>query len=496
MKSTSNTVLTDEEIITVYSLRSKATSSGSLTHQAAAGRSAVVAEMFKVSPNLVRDLWARKVYREVTLPYWTEREKVLSACEELRSGQTTSLLALPPNLTKGKAKNADKRTATVNTSIVIEKQNSFKDSSPIERKEAVSLNDQETNKRRLVADNAHVPVNLIGNGASQVPFEARPRGLRASPQVEFFPAPSPLASDSFLPVKRGHDDTHRAKFQPRSCPDASSYLPSVEINDSPEEEGVQHNSYFEDLIFSSKPQEGCSNLSSAYEELCSVEISAEEMAGSSNDGRANVEPNNSRFDGFWSGGANEAHHHQTHEGTIKDAAATRPAQSGGSYYNKVPYAHQDGFFDFDSSVARYDHAECCSPALSDRQQFDMSESMMRNEPLKQNGSTAMPGSFYCSPAPPSCKAEQSTQFFDQRAWTAYPPTNAPSMSGLQEERGAAWDRSASCPSYSDNELYAQSLNSATSKYLTGSCRWSSLGECDSLNRRFDTVAVEQLQSYI
>ena len=33
---------------------------------------------------------------------------------------------------------------------------SFKDSSPIETREAVGLNDQETNKRRLVADNVHV----------------------------------------------------------------------------------------------------------------------------------------------------------------------------------------------------------------------------------------------------------------------------------------------------------------------------------------------------
>lgn len=63
-------------------------------HKAAAGRSAVVSEMFSVSTSIIRDLWARKIMTSVTEPFWTDRERLLYACEQFRTVMYRALFIL------------------------------------------------------------------------------------------------------------------------------------------------------------------------------------------------------------------------------------------------------------------------------------------------------------------------------------------------------------------------------------------------------------------
>eukprot|EP00288_Rhodomonas_lens_P007330 CAMPEP_0177726952 /NCGR_PEP_ID=MMETSP0484_2-20121128/20055_1 /TAXON_ID=354590 /ORGANISM="Rhodomonas lens, Strain RHODO" /LENGTH=237 /DNA_ID=CAMNT_0019239559 /DNA_START=100 /DNA_END=810 /DNA_ORIENTATION=+ len=84
MAATDGSTLSEQDTLTIFALRSRATCGEKADNQFAAGRSAVVCEMFGVDAKLVRDIWARKVFAEVTEPYWTEREKLLHACDEIK----------------------------------------------------------------------------------------------------------------------------------------------------------------------------------------------------------------------------------------------------------------------------------------------------------------------------------------------------------------------------------------------------------------------------
>eukprot|EP00286_Rhodomonas_abbreviata_P009587 CAMPEP_0181334424 /NCGR_PEP_ID=MMETSP1101-20121128/26246_1 /TAXON_ID=46948 /ORGANISM="Rhodomonas abbreviata, Strain Caron Lab Isolate" /LENGTH=131 /DNA_ID=CAMNT_0023444387 /DNA_START=234 /DNA_END=626 /DNA_ORIENTATION=- len=78
--------ISSQDAIQIFALRSRATCGDNPEHQFAAGRSAVVCEMFNVDAKLVRDIWTRKAYGEMTEPFWTDREKLLNACDQFRSG--------------------------------------------------------------------------------------------------------------------------------------------------------------------------------------------------------------------------------------------------------------------------------------------------------------------------------------------------------------------------------------------------------------------------
>jgi hypothetical protein len=80
------------KVAKIFSLRSKATAGSDAMDQSIAGRSAVTANMMRVSPAIVKDIWARKAGVEITKVLWTEQEFLLDSCEKFRaiSGIQTS----------------------------------------------------------------------------------------------------------------------------------------------------------------------------------------------------------------------------------------------------------------------------------------------------------------------------------------------------------------------------------------------------------------------
>lgn len=80
--------LMPEHAIQIYALRSRATSGTSPMELAAAGRSAVVAEMYKVSSKTVKNIWTRKCWTDATAPYWTEHETLMYECDKVKSSET------------------------------------------------------------------------------------------------------------------------------------------------------------------------------------------------------------------------------------------------------------------------------------------------------------------------------------------------------------------------------------------------------------------------
>jgi len=73
--------ITRDQLLHIYSLRTKKTSGNSSIDQAAAGRSMVVAGIYSLPPKTIRDIWARKVGAEWTSAEWTDRERHMHACE-------------------------------------------------------------------------------------------------------------------------------------------------------------------------------------------------------------------------------------------------------------------------------------------------------------------------------------------------------------------------------------------------------------------------------
>eukprot|EP00960_Hanusia_phi_P029769 748158-Hanusia_phi.AAC.4 len=314
-------------------------------------------------------------------------------------------------------------------------------------------------------------------------LKSRPRGLRASPQVAF-PAPRRIEPESFLPLKRGYDDTHRTSLDSGDS-NNFSYIPSVEIQEAPDVKGnFQHNCYLEDLIFSSKPNEDC-NVSSAYEELCSVEMNAQSLASSHKVGNLEHDDGLFKVDYSQSTGVDRF----PSQGVIPEAAASRLSQPEGIYLDKKgDCSPRSALFAYDSSAARYDHAECCAPLVDHRDQIDLSESLMRHGPYKPTGSADACGRFYgLTPAP--CKDQQSlglspAHLLDGGTWVEAggrgPDLSFPQLETSQgvpapdqgaaleqmkerlwqgEERRAGWDISSSYPSWAEYSSFSQSLNS-------------------------------------
>lgn len=73
----------EETVLAIYALRSRATCKKEDSDLAAAGRSSVVADMFDTTANVVRDLWTRKIYAETTRPHWTDNEALRHACDKV-----------------------------------------------------------------------------------------------------------------------------------------------------------------------------------------------------------------------------------------------------------------------------------------------------------------------------------------------------------------------------------------------------------------------------
>ena len=77
--------LSKDQALLIFSLRSKQTCGKDEVHEAAAGRSAVVSGLLDVPASIVRALWTRQIMVDVTEPFWTERERLMYACEKFKS---------------------------------------------------------------------------------------------------------------------------------------------------------------------------------------------------------------------------------------------------------------------------------------------------------------------------------------------------------------------------------------------------------------------------
>jgi len=77
--------LTKDQVLQVYALRSRQTCGSGSMEQASAGRSAVVADLFHITAQAVRDIWTRKLGAELTKTMWTDHEELLYACDKYKS---------------------------------------------------------------------------------------------------------------------------------------------------------------------------------------------------------------------------------------------------------------------------------------------------------------------------------------------------------------------------------------------------------------------------
>ena len=99
--------ITRDQLLHIYSLRSKKTCGNSSIDQAAAGRSMVVAGIYSLPPKTIRDIWARKVGAEWTAAEWTDRERHMHARENgIESPLDATDLHAPARATKRKSRTA------------------------------------------------------------------------------------------------------------------------------------------------------------------------------------------------------------------------------------------------------------------------------------------------------------------------------------------------------------------------------------------------------
>jgi len=83
--------LTEAQAVAIYLLRSRQTCNQTPMELAAAGRSMVVAVMFRVKAKTVRDIWARKCWAEGTQAYWTEHERLMHECDKEKAILSTDV---------------------------------------------------------------------------------------------------------------------------------------------------------------------------------------------------------------------------------------------------------------------------------------------------------------------------------------------------------------------------------------------------------------------
>mmetsp|Transcript_42138 Transcript_42138/g.98824 ORF Transcript_42138/g.98824 Transcript_42138/m.98824 type:complete len:527 (-) Transcript_42138:112-1692(-) len=80
----SQIVLTKEQAIEIYGLR-RITPDLSVKLAEIAGKSALVAEVYSVSPKTIRDIWNRKTWTQATRQFWTEEETSVHAFEHVKA---------------------------------------------------------------------------------------------------------------------------------------------------------------------------------------------------------------------------------------------------------------------------------------------------------------------------------------------------------------------------------------------------------------------------
>eukprot|EP00292_Cryptomonas_paramecium_P019813 CAMPEP_0113697684 /NCGR_PEP_ID=MMETSP0038_2-20120614/22272_1 /TAXON_ID=2898 /ORGANISM="Cryptomonas paramecium" /LENGTH=120 /DNA_ID=CAMNT_0000620725 /DNA_START=115 /DNA_END=474 /DNA_ORIENTATION=+ /assembly_acc=CAM_ASM_000170 len=82
-------ILNAAQARSIYLLRSTASASPEM--HSVAGKSTIVAELYRVSPKTIRDIWNRKTWTQVTRQLWTPEEATQYAREHMTPEERAAL---------------------------------------------------------------------------------------------------------------------------------------------------------------------------------------------------------------------------------------------------------------------------------------------------------------------------------------------------------------------------------------------------------------------